>query len=94
VAFFSPEGTKIEVDERPLLTRLHEDLERSERTPLREIITKLSAWLTEAAGPDATRGASEEAARTQESALARAALLSHTVLNSTFCILQPRLSQQ
>jgi hypothetical protein len=90
VAFFSSEGTKIEVDERPLLTRLHEDLERSERTPLRETITKLSAWLTEAAGPDTTRGASEELQPHSEIALSRVALLSHAVLNSMFCILQPR----
>jgi hypothetical protein len=93
VAFFSPEGTKIEVDERPVLDRLHEDLMRSEGVPLRTTITNLATWLTNLAGRDATRAIAEEDVTRPEDAFARVALLSHTQLNSTFCILQPRVLQ-
>lgn len=90
IAFFSDEGTRIELDERAILTRLYEDLERTGHVPLAESLTKLATWLTEAAAKDRMIGATEELSTAPEGALARAALLSHTVLNSTLCILQPR----
>jgi hypothetical protein len=93
VAYFSDEGKEIEVDERPVLTRMHEDLDRSEQVPLRATITRLATWLTDVAGRDATRAISEEDVTRPEDAFARVALLSHTVLNSTFCVLQPRFLQ-
>lgn len=93
VAFFSEEGEKIKVDERPILTRLHEDLEGWTEVPLRETITKLAAWLTDTSGQEATLPEAERGLTRPEAALARVALLSTTVLNSTFCILQPRERQ-
>lgn len=90
VSFFSPEGVKLELDERPVLERLYGDFRHSENVPLQETLAKLSTWLTEEAGSDATRGIGEELPTLSETALTRIALLSHTVLNSTFCILQPR----
>lgn len=90
IAFYSSEGTKIELDERPILDRLLEDLKRAEEVPLRETLTNLASWLTHAAGVDGRLEREDVAAQGPEAALARVALLSHTVLNSTLCILQPR----
>ena len=51
VAFFSSEGKKIEVDERPILC-VTEDLSRSEQVPLKEAIIEVASWLTEVSGAD------------------------------------------
>jgi hypothetical protein len=82
----------IELDERPILSRLLEDLRRAETAPLGNQLTKLSRYLTEVAGPNG-RLFPDEHPETPQAVLAQVALLSHTLLNSTFCVLQPRLEQ-
>src|SRR5260370_3446978 len=73
VAFFSTEGIKLEVDERPFLERLQEDLLRSEEMPLRETIIGLALWLTKVSARDVGSAFPEHQEFGVDEALARLA---------------------
>jgi hypothetical protein len=94
VAFFSAEGKMVEVDERPILTRLSDDLEHAAARPLGDAIERLAEWMTEAIGRPAQLLPEVGRISNYRAALARAALLSYTVLNSALCVLQSRSREE
>jgi hypothetical protein len=105
--FFSEEGQRIEIDERPLQEQLHELLPGPNDLPVEVTIRHLLPWFEEHApqhewnifddvDDDPERREELRALadiRSEATPLERVAMLSHTVLNSTFCIVQPRESR-
>lgn len=86
--FFSEQGTSINLDERPIVERLNEDLDRHHGA-LGDTIKLITHWLERGlADPDVGPNPEDSG-----DAIARLAFLAHTVLNSTLCILQPQLSR-
>jgi len=101
-AFFSEEGTPVELDDRPIQLRLREALGEAEPVPLVQTLNTLVHWFDdhiEQRGwswrdeidddPDRSRDLQEATIRPRElTPIERVAMLSHTLLNSTFCVLQ------
>jgi hypothetical protein len=106
-AFYSEEGKHLELDDRPIQERLAADLEWAKEVPLGETINTLVRWLEEKARHEQGDwkeliATDPETYRELQSALDHArdltpiekiTMLSNSVLNSTFCVLQARPPQ-
>jgi hypothetical protein len=103
-AFFSEEGRRIELDERSIQERLQEALAKTEQMPFKQTITALAQWLDEQVtqlewiwqdeiddDPERTRDLETAKQFPREiTPLEKVTILSQTILNSTFCVLQSR----
>jgi hypothetical protein len=101
-AFFSEHGKRLELDDRPIQERLAADLAHADEVPLRETLATPARWLEEQAPREQTDfrellTADPEAYEDLRLAvdqgreltpIEKVAMLSSTVLNTTFCILQ------
>jgi hypothetical protein len=92
VAFFSAEGRKIEIDERPFLERAVEDMKKAGETPLRRSIAEVVSWLRGLSDIEGFAAAIEPEDKA-ETALGRLAMLSQMILNSTLFVIQPRTAR-
>jgi hypothetical protein len=102
--FYSEEGREIELDETPIIEQLRELVPRPNDAPLKETIGILLSWFDEHTpqqawsfiddvDDDPERREDVErlsGIRPEATPLERVAILSHTMLNSTFCVVQPR----
>jgi hypothetical protein len=107
-AFFSDEGRRIELDERPIQERLQEALSEAHRVPFKETLNTLSHWFDEQVPRQALlwqETIAQDLGRREElpalwdharelTSLEKVTMLAHTVLNSTFCVLQRRPEQR
>jgi hypothetical protein len=103
-AFFSEEGRRVELDERPIQVQLQEALHEADREPFEATVARLSHWFDEHVpreqfswqaeiddDPERRADIREIAGAPREvTPLEKVAMLSQTVLNSTFCVLQER----
>jgi hypothetical protein len=96
-AFFSEEGERVELDDHPIEDRLRKALDRAEQVPLRETMQHLAQWFDERVAfqqevfqefEEEVEGGQESAPPLEMTPVEKIAMLSNTVLNSTFCVLQ------
>ena len=103
-AFFSAEGRRIELDEHPIQEQLREMLPGPDDPPLHHTLRRLLSWFEEHGPPQNWSFLDEvdddperredlrslAGIRPEATPLERVAMLAHTMLNSTFCVVQPR----
>ena len=89
VAFFSAEGKKIEIDERPFLDRALEDFKRAGEAPLRSSIADVATWLGKLSHTERFTTDMESDGK-PEALLGELAMLSQIILNSTLLVIQPK----
>lgn len=106
-AFFSPQGRPWDVDERPIEVQLQEALRKVDRVPLKLTLERLAAWFDERVtarelllqaelddDPERREDIRKLAgARWDVTPIEKIVMLSQTVQNCAFCIVQERVSQ-